>query len=87
MFRLGEEEAIKLGYTFHIYSNSGDFASYTKDGISLEVTRSESREISARFTYIHDMLVLSTMDLSFPNKNFHLFESKMLEAKSKLEQE
>ena len=70
----GEGEAKKLGYS--LYSHSGDksSATYSKGKLCLIVNKNGT----ARIIGIYKLIKLDTGEISFPNKNFHIFENQIM---------
>lgn len=88
-FRELEEFAKSHGFSLH--SHSGDRIMWdfvNTDGIHLEFHILDvPLKSSMTLVYIHRLLKISTGELSYPNKNFHIFLSQMKMAVALLTQE
>ncbi len=73
----GHQEAEALGYSLYSYRGSGEMARYrNEDGICLKVW-SVSGQLRAQLIFVYGLIVLSTEDMTFPNRNFAIFENQM----------
>lgn len=73
----GRQEAQEMGYSLYSYSGSGEMARYRNEGgICLKVWKVSGR-LQARLVYVYGLIVLSTEDMAFPNRNFALFENQL----------
>jgi len=80
----GHREVKDLGYTLDFYSGNFRSATYTKEGIVLNLVYKEDNSLEARLGFIWKLVKIETLNFSFPNKNFKIFEKQILLAKSLL---
>lgn len=74
----GQDEANRLGY--HVASFSGDhkMARYVKGDLMLKVWISEQGDLQARLFGFYGLFSIESGNMSFPNKNFGIFELELI---------
>jgi hypothetical protein len=79
----GEKEAKELGFSLHCYSGDRRAATYIKDNskpcIFLDAVFKPDNSVDYTLTGFFDgLLTVSCGPFSLPNKNFSIFEKKMM---------
>jgi len=84
------EEARELGYSLHHCGNDGSggvsYVSYVKNGLFLDIWRNEAGGLLAKLSFVFPPAITS-IRFSLPNKNFAVFEDRMMRAKRIVEAE
>jgi len=78
---VGVEFAKDHGYSINY--TAGSVASYTKEGLSLDVRQDEAGHLEGRLSIVWWLYRLTSDWISLPG-NFDLFESKLIDAERKL---
>lgn len=81
------KEAISLGYSLHSHGGTTDnpsYASYVKNGLFLDVWHNNTRGLQAKLSYVF-LPAITSIQFSLPNKNFAIFEERMMRDKEAIE--